>query len=377
MFAQRLTQNTAASTKTLQDLVTLECDKILAFIFYKSQPDMPVEQLNQKRNDINGKIKDIMQRSSPQNDSASKQLKKSFDSVKKQLSEVLAALKNQLEQKYNKKVEEVLNQNDITATEHVINDTSSIRVSSTNLISQSIEVRTPPNLLRLGPTTLNKSNTSLAEIKSPTGRFMGMPQHAQSPLQSPVQRSLHADRFKDLQSKEFATGYLHTNQDMTVNQTQLRSMQSDVKIYTEVLDDEVIRGSVQTTEFDDAQRGKALLKKLAPQEHNATGQVVVEVEKVVRDLSMLHKTIQMAKFYRILLGQTGGTAATTQSFDFDSLNTADGEQDQDKVVETYRDMLNDFFKLIVKLNNSVEQLTEKSEIYKLRLLNVDLKQQIQ
>ena len=79
MFAQRLTQNTVASTKTLQDLVTLECDKILAFIFYKSQSDMPVEQLNQKRNDINGKIKDIMQRSSPQNDPASKQLKKSFD----------------------------------------------------------------------------------------------------------------------------------------------------------------------------------------------------------------------------------------------------------------------------------------------------------
>ena len=56
--------------------------------------------------------------------------------MKKKLSEVLAALKTQLEQKYNKKMEEVLNQNDITATEHVINDTSSIRVSSTNLIPQ-------------------------------------------------------------------------------------------------------------------------------------------------------------------------------------------------------------------------------------------------
>ena len=53
------------STKILQDLVMLECDKILSFIFYKSQPDMPVEQLNQKRNDINNKIKDIIQRSSP------------------------------------------------------------------------------------------------------------------------------------------------------------------------------------------------------------------------------------------------------------------------------------------------------------------------
>ena len=44
-------------------------------------------------------------------------------------------------------------------------------------------------------------------------------------------------------------------------------MQSDVRNYTEVLDDEVIRGSVQS-EFDEQARGKALLKRLAPQEHN-------------------------------------------------------------------------------------------------------------
>ena len=99
------------------------------------------------------------------------------------------------------------------------------------------------------------------------------------------------------------------------------------------------------------------------------------MEKVVRDLSMLHKTIKVAKFYRILLGQT--TPRAGQSIDFDTFNAETGEQDQDKVVETYRDLLNDFFKLIVRLNNSVEQLTEKSEIYRLRLLNVDLKQQIQ
>jgi len=35
---------------------------------------------------------------------------------------------------------------------------------------------------------------------------------------------------------------------------------------------------------------------------NSQGAVVVEVDKVVRDLSMLHKTIKMAKFYRILVG---------------------------------------------------------------------------
>ena len=76
---------------------------------------------------------------------------------------------------------------------------------------------------------------------------------------------------------------------------------SDVKGYTEFMDDEVIRGSVQA-EQDDRQRGIALLKRLAPQEVNSRGAVVVEVDKVVRDLSMLHKTIKMAKFYRILVG---------------------------------------------------------------------------
>ena len=45
-------------------------------------------------------------------------------------------------------------------------------------------------------------------------------------------------------------------------------------------------------------------------------------------------------------------------------------------MQNYRDLLNDFFKLIVRLNNSTEQLTEQSEMYKLRLLNIDLKQQI-
>ena len=137
------------------------------------------------------------------------------------------------------------------------------------------------------------------------------------------------------------------------------------------MDDEVIRGSVQVDQ-DDQQRGKALLKRLAPQEVNSKGAVVVEVEKVVRDLSMLHKTIKMAKFYRILVGSSSTMDTVNQSLDidrFDETNT----HDKDRVVQNYRDLLNDFFKLIVRLNNSTEQLTQQSEIYKLRLLNVDLK----
>ena len=106
---------------------------------------------------------------------------------------------------------------------------------------------------------------------------------------------------------------------------------------------------------------------------NSKGFVVVEVEKIVRDLSMLHKTIKMAKFYRILVGTSSSSTMDTvnQSLDIDRFD--DNKHDQERVVQNYRDLLNDFFKLIVRLNNSTEQLTQQSEIYKLRLLNVDLK----
>ena len=80
-------------TRAVQDLVVLECDKILSFIFFKSQPNMPVEQLNKQRTDINNRIKDIIAGCSTAGDQPSKQVKKSFETIKKKLSEVLAALK--------------------------------------------------------------------------------------------------------------------------------------------------------------------------------------------------------------------------------------------------------------------------------------------
>jgi hypothetical protein len=42
--------------------------------------------------------------------------------------------------------------------------------------------------------------------------------------------------------------------------------------------------------------------RLAPHSHNSKGAVVVEVEKVVRDIQMLFDTTKMAKFCRVLLG---------------------------------------------------------------------------
>ena len=46
------------------------------------------------------------------------------------------------------------------------------------------------------------------------------------------------------------------------------------------------------------------------------------------------------------------------------------------MVNTYRELLNHFFKVIVKLNAATDDLSQNNEVYKLKLLNLDLKQQI-
>ena len=50
--------------------------------------------------------------------------------------------------------------------------------------------------------------------------------------------------------------------------------------------------------------------------------------------------------------------------------------EKDKVVEKYRDLLNDFYRMINRINQSVDNMSKEKEVLKLRLLNVDLKQQV-
>ena len=70
---------------------------------------MPIEQLNKRRNEINDKIKSILEDNAQLvTGQPNRQLKQSFDLCKKKLSEVLAALKTQLEQRYNKKMEQLV-----------------------------------------------------------------------------------------------------------------------------------------------------------------------------------------------------------------------------------------------------------------------------
>lgn len=109
-MAQNLADNTVASTKTLQELVVLECDKILQFIYFKSSGgEMTTDQLNRRRTEINDLIKGIIEGNSQlANGTTNKQLKSSFDLCKKKLSEVLAALKSQLESRYKQKLQNVM-----------------------------------------------------------------------------------------------------------------------------------------------------------------------------------------------------------------------------------------------------------------------------
>ena len=45
-------------------------------------------------------------------------------------------------------------------------------------------------------------------------------------------------------------------------------------------------------------------------------------------------------------------------------------------MQAYRDLLNDLFKLVNKLNQAADEATQESESLKLRLSNVSLKQQV-
>lgn len=48
---------------------------------------------------------------------------------------------------------------------------------------------------------------------------------------------------------------------------------------------------------------ESLIGRIEPQTQNSKGAVVVEVEKVVRDLQMLYETTKIAKFCRLLIGE--------------------------------------------------------------------------
>ena len=120
-------------------------------------------------------------------------------------------------------------------------------------------------------------------------------------------------------------------------------------------------------------------QRLGPEKQNARGAVVVEVEKVARDLTMVLDTVRTAKFCRLMLGTVPQVSASSTLDAVDEnaqTNMPLQLRDQKEVVVHYRDLLNDFFKLIARLNQASDQMSEESELYKLKLVNVNLRQKV-
>lgn len=61
-------------------------------------------------------------------------------------------------------------------------------------------------------------------------------------------------------------------------------------------------GEFMIQSIDPSEEGNNLWQRLGPEKQNARGAVVVEVEKVARDLKMVLDTVRTAKFCRLLLG---------------------------------------------------------------------------
>ena len=122
---------------------------------------------------------------------------------------------------------------------------------------------------------------------------------------------------------------------------------------------------------------------------NAKGQIVVEVEKVLKDLQVLYQSMKASKFFKLCIQNNGGKTGDSMPPEtiFDVTHSQDGSTTnssaqggstvpQDQIVKRYRDLLNYLFKLIVKLNNGAEQLSRQNELYRLKLLNQDLREQL-
>lgn len=78
--------------------MTLEFDKILQSIYLKKEP----QRLDSRRREINGLINDILARNDDRRD---QQMRQSMDSLKKKINQTLKVFKDELDSKFNKKMQ--------------------------------------------------------------------------------------------------------------------------------------------------------------------------------------------------------------------------------------------------------------------------------
>jgi hypothetical protein len=90
---------------------------------------------------------------------------------------------------------------------------------------------------------------------------------------------------------------------------------------------------------------------------NSKGQIVVEVEKVFKDLEVLYKSMKASKFFRLCVQNSRSGDMPETLFDVTNEEQPESTPQQELIVKKYRDLLNYFSKLFVKLNNGADQLS--------------------
>ena len=83
--------------------MTLEFDKILQSIYLKKEP----QRLDTRRREINGLINDILARNDDRRD---QQMRQSMDALKKKINQTLKVFKDELDSKFNKKMQIAIQQ---------------------------------------------------------------------------------------------------------------------------------------------------------------------------------------------------------------------------------------------------------------------------
>ena len=85
-----------------------------------------------------------------------------------------------------------------------------------------------------------------------------------------------------------------------------------------------------------------------------------------KDLQVLYQSLKASKFFRLCIQTHHKNDIPETILDI----TADDQNlNQEQIVKLYRDLLNYFYKLFAKLNIGAEQLTQKNELFRLKLLN--------
>eukprot|EP00347_Sterkiella_histriomuscorum_P011245 403373188 len=332
LFELQLTQKQNASVKVFEELMVLEFDKILQSIYFKAQQNQNQIDLDRKRNEINKLIADILNRNDCRKD---KQMRLSLENLKKKISETLKVFKAELENKLNKKQDQMVK-------EQVLKERLRLHNIS-DIVSMSQRQSQQDNLLSGDRCSQQQSYSDMQSEHSYNQNF---------------NEDLRSEYYSSNINKEVVdsrpNSQLPTPRNI-LDQNKQENQLSDVKKYSQ-----------------EQEQDNNILKKISPVV-NQNGVLVVEVDKVVRDLKMLHQTIKIAKFYRALLPVD---EISQKSQTEDQLEVRSENQDSDTTLQQYRVLLNNLFKLIAKMNQGVDIMNKQSEVYKLKLLNTELKEKI-